>query len=104
MSLLKAIKIRTGAEDVPVAEAMIVLEEIADASPVVAAYLMARLYPVAGRKRYHEVFNGIELWIQHFDGVGVAEVLRRLGQEGVRRSLGTRYSAWATAIEERRNR
>jgi hypothetical protein len=84
-----------------VANVMGQLEQMMDASPRVASYLMARLYPLAGRARDHETYRRIELWMHDISVIGVAQVLRSLAREGVRPALKSRYEEWARLMEER---
>lgn len=84
-----------------VCSVMALLERMMDASPRVAAYLMARLYPLAGRAREHETYRGIELWMHGLSVIGVADILKSLATEGVRPALKSRYEEWARLIEER---
>ena|ERR1700741_2264540 len=80
---------------------MSLLEQMVDASPRVAAYLMARLYPIAARSRDHETYRGIELWMHGFHTNGVADILKSLAAEDVRHSVKSRYEEWATLVDER---
>lgn len=78
---------------------MPILEQIIDSSPRVGAYLMGRLYPLAGRT-CHEVYNGIELWMNSLATPEQAEVIARLASETSGPSLRRRYLEWSSHIRQ----
>jgi hypothetical protein len=80
---------------------MSLLEKASDSDPLVGAYLMARLYPFAGKKHDHKICNGIELWMHSLASAEVAEAIAQLARERVRPSLQTRYEGWANAIRKK---
>ena len=97
---------REGGDDEPAAivAMMSSLEAMMDASPGVAGYLMARLQPLAGRRRLHATYDGIELWMAESRSDALAESLTRLAGEGVRPLMRKRCEAWAARIRGGRPR
>ncbi|MFP2899321.1 hypothetical protein [Corallococcus sp. 4LFB] len=80
---------------------MLLLESMMDVQPRLAGYLMARLYPLAGRKYAHDVYNAIELWMKASDSVALADALMSLCAEPVRPMLRKSYQEWAEGIKKR---
>ncbi|RKH96054.1 hypothetical protein [Corallococcus exiguus] len=80
---------------------MLLLEAAMDVEPRVAGYLMARLYPLAGRKCAHDVYNAIELWMDASDSMALADALMALSAEPVRPMLKKCYREWAEGIKKR---
>lgn len=80
-------------------QVMPILEQVIDSSPRVGAYLMARLYPPAGRT-CHEVYNGIGLWMNSLATTEEAEVIAMLASETNGLALKKRYLEWSSHILE----
>jgi hypothetical protein len=78
---------------------MTMLERAIDANVRVGTYLMARLLPVCGLA--HDVFDGIELWMDALRDPEAAKVLRVLASEKVSPSLQARYERWSETIARR---
>lgn len=87
-------------EDTVVIATMTALEAMMSVNPGVAGYLMARLFPVAGRRYLHSIADGIDLWIDASTSADLADALSRLAHEGVRPLLRKRYESWAAKIRE----
>lgn len=79
---------------------MLLLEAAMDVQPRLGGYLMLKLYPLAGRKGAHEVYNAIELWMDASDSMAVADVLMKQSEE-VGPSRRRRYQEWAERIRKR---
>jgi hypothetical protein len=77
---------------------MRMLEAAMDVNPKVAGYLMGRLYPLASRKRHHEVCDAIDLWMYNTTSVEVADGLRLLVAEPMRPQLRERCIRWVVEI------
>ncbi|WP_147469457.1 hypothetical protein [Corallococcus sp. AB045] len=103
-SLFDALRKQVGlhAEDYElVRRLMLLLEAAMDVEPRVAGYLMARLYPLAGRKYAHDVYNAVELWMDASDSMALADALMALSEEPVRPLLRKCYREWAEGIKKR---
>jgi hypothetical protein len=87
--------------DAAVADTMATLESMTDARPAVAGYLMARLFPLAGRRYLHHIADGIDLHMDASASTALADALEGLAAEGVRPLLQKRYREWATTIRRR---
>ncbi len=87
-------------KEIQIVKTMSFLEKLMDISPVIAGYLMGRLYPMAGKMHLHEVCDAIELWMHANKDENLAGSLMKLANEGVRPLLQKRYIAWATRIRE----
>jgi len=87
-------------KDSPVPAMMLLLQQIMDSNSMVAGYLMARLYPLAGRHYYSHIYDAIELWMYHSTSIELADALQRLAVEGIRPALRKRYGAWSETIRQ----
>jgi hypothetical protein len=84
---------------------MPLLETMMDASPGVAGYLMARLYPIAARRKLNHIDDAIGLWMVNSASEELAESLTMLANEGTRpSSLRRIYAAWAENIRRAHGR
>ncbi len=89
-------------EEAAVLATMTSLDAMMRIDPGVAGYLMARLFPVAGRRYLHQVADAIDLWIDASTSAELADTLTRLANEGVRPLLRKRYEAWSAKIRQSR--
>jgi hypothetical protein len=101
-ALLRVLQGPGGDETSAVVATMPLLEAMMDESPGVAGYLMARLYPIAARRRLHHTYDAIDLWMHETTSDDLAESLTRLADEGVRPRMRARYQEWAARIRSAR--
>ena len=107
--VLKALLEAQGGSDSDEKSAVIatmpLLETMMDASPGVAGYLMATLYPIAARRKLNHINDTIGLWMVNSTSEEVAESLTRLANEGTPPSSVRRiYAAWAENIRKSHRR
>ena len=73
---------------------MKIAESLMDENPFIGAYLMARLYPLAGTGKNHEVLNGIRLWMARARDSESARALNQLCKEDISPSLRKQIGLW----------
>ncbi len=100
-ALLDARRVDETLGDAAIVETMLTLEAVMPARPDVAGYLMARLYPLAGKRFLHHIADAIGLHLHASASVALADTLTRLAGEGLRPQSQRRLHAWAEAIRAR---
>jgi hypothetical protein len=90
--------------EVAVAHVQSLFENLAQVDPVVAIQLMARLWPVAGHLRLHEVCDAIDLWIVEAADSRVVEYLKVIAVNENNVALRRHYEGWVTTLHTGRSR
>lgn len=99
-ALLKTVEHTSG--EAAIRTLMTLLESVMRVRADVGAYLMARLSPVASRRRAHDVFDAIGLWMDGCASAEAARALLQLSTEGFGTGAVRQCEQWAAAIQRRR--
>jgi hypothetical protein len=73
---------------------MEIAESLMDQNPFIGIYLMARLYPLAGTGKNHEVLNGIRFWMASARDSEAVRALSQLCKEDISPSLRKEIGSW----------
>lgn len=81
------------------ASLMKIAEAIIDKNVFIGTYLMARLYPLAGSARNHEVLDAIRIWMFQARSKGAEDALKRLLSEEASSSLKKQVQLWLQRVD-----
>jgi hypothetical protein len=90
---------RLGSRIDGIRETLSLLESAMEREPVIAARLMASLYPLAGQALLHEVCDAIDIWIYECHPAELVEAFSRKAEGIASGPMGKKYLEWARVID-----